>query len=141
MQHLKCKYAEFNIDLELRSRCTIICGNTATGKTYLFDTLRNIENLENTYFINYNSVKNIENYNAAVDYIKRSSNKIIIIDQADDIQEINDEIMYEINMDNDNTYIIIGRAPELNYSYSDVAELIIEDNEFRLEYLLPEPII
>lgn len=140
MANLKCKSGEFEIDLELRGRCTIICGDSATGKTFLYDTLKDTENLNDVYLINYNAVKNIENYKAATEYIKTHSGKIIVIDQADDIQSLNDDIMYTINQNNDNKFIIIGRAPALIYNYSDVAELEIKDNKFKLNYLCPEPI-
>lgn len=138
MQQLKCKSGEFEIELSLRSRCTVICGDSASGKTFLFDILRDIETLQNVYLINYNYVKNIENYKAAIDYIKRNTGKIIVIDQIDDIQSINDDIMYAINMDDKNTFIVIGREPALIYNYSDVAELDIKDNKFTLNYLMPE---
>lgn len=140
MNHLKFKADEFEIDLILRNKCTIICGDSATGKTFLFETLRDSETLKNVYFINYNSVKNVENYNVAVDYIKKSSGKIIVIDQADDIQQINDKMMYVINKDAKNTFIIIGREPAIIHNYSDVAELNIEDNRITLNYLMEEPI-
>ena len=136
MKQLKCKSGEFEIDLALRSRCTIICGDSASGKTSLFETLKNVKSLQNVYLINYDSVKNIENYNVVADYIKRSSGKFIVIDQADDIQSMNDDIMYAINMDDKNTFIIIGREPALIYNYLDVAELEIKNNKFTLNYFV-----
>lgn len=141
MEYLRCKSNEYEIDLALRNRCTIICGDSATGKTFLFQILKNIENLKGVYTVNYSSVKSYENYYATVDYIKRSAGKIIIIDQADDVQTLyNDELMYAINIDSQNTFIIIGRAPKLVYNYSDVAEISIENNRITLRYLMPEPL-
>lgn len=141
MRRLRCKNNEFEIDLSLRGKCTIICGDSATGKTFVYELLQDTEDLKDVYFINFNSVKGTENFNAAVDYIKTHRDKIIVIDQADDVQDVSDEIMYAINTDyNRNTYIVIGRAPKLVYRMQDVAELRMQDNKFTLNYLCPEPI-
>lgn len=130
------------INLELRDSITVICGDSATGKTYLYETLRDAENTENMYFINYNSVKTSENYQSAIDYLKTKNNKLIIIDQADDVQELyNGEIMEEISINTNNHYfIIIGRQPNLSYFYSDMANIVVKDNTIYLEYIAEEPL-
>lgn len=131
-----------NINLKLRDSITVICGDSATGKTYLYETLRDAENTENMYFINYNSVKTSENYQSAIDFLRNKSNKLIIVDQADDVQDLyNGEIMEEININTNNHYfIIIGRQPNLSYFYSDMANVVVKDNTISLEYIADEPL-
>ena len=61
-QTLACKSRGFNIQLQLRSSKTIICGDSATGKTFLFGLLMNAAmDMDNIYFINYDSVKSKAN--------------------------------------------------------------------------------
>lgn len=66
-------------------------------------------------------------------------NKVIIIDQVDDIQRIDDTIMYTINTDINNSFILIGRAPLITYNISNMAELHIENGKIIFEYMFDEP--
>jgi len=54
-----------------------------------------------------------ENVKAIVDYITNNSDKVILIDQSDDIFELHPELEETIAEDYKNQYIIIGRNPEL----------------------------
>ena len=137
-QTLACKSRGFNIQLQLRSSKTIICGDSATGKTFLFGLLMNAAmDMDNIYFINYDSVKSKANCKVVIKHIKQAYGQIIIMDQADDVQEVDNRIMKAINENLKNTYIIIGRAPKLNYCFTDVAEVSIKNNLITLEYLEP----
>lgn len=60
-------------------------GNTAAGKSYLFNVLKGMDCTDNLYFINYNMATGNENVKAIVDYITNNSDKVILIDQSDDI--------------------------------------------------------
>jgi hypothetical protein len=139
---LSLKSDEYEIELNLRDRITVISGDSATGKTFMYDLIQDADNTDDIVTLNYNSVKTKANYEIAVDSIKNSRNKIFIIDQADDIQRENDEIMYAINTEAaDNTFIIMGRKPKLVYNVSDIAEVNIQNNKVTLNYLFPEPLI
>lgn len=93
--------------------------------------------MDNIYFINYDSVKSKANCKVVIEHIKQAYGQYIIMDQADDVQEVDDRIMKAINENLKNTYIIIGRAPKLNYCFTDVAEVSIKNNLITLEYLEP----
>lgn len=142
MRMLNMVVDDKKINLELRDSITVICGDSATGKTYLYETLRDAENTENMYFLNYNSIKTYENYLSAIDFLRNKRNKLIILDQADDVQNLyNGEIMEEININTNNHYfIIIGRQPNLSYFYSDIATVVIKDNTISLEYIANKPL-
>lgn len=142
MWQLNCKSDKFEIEINPRSCHTVICGNSGSGATFLFKTLKSIKTLKDVYFIDYESVKDLENYKLAVEYIRSHSNQFIIINNADDIQRISDEIMYAINTDKGaNKFVVIGRNPKLIYNISDLAEVSIKDNKISLSYLFPEPLI
>lgn len=142
MYNLKVKSGEYNIDLELRSNYTIISGDSATGKSFLYKKLQNADQTEDFILINYESVKAKGNYNAMVEIVKRSYKKYIIIDQADAIQRRDDTLMLAINQDKgNNMFIIIGRHPEIAYNISDLSIINITDKKITLEYEFDEPII
>lgn len=75
------------------------------GKTLIFGILQELSVTDNRIAcINYlDANKQIE------DEIAKSSGKLIIIDNADEI--LNDEIRKTITFDRENQYLIIGRNP------------------------------
>jgi hypothetical protein len=141
MKDINLKSGDYTIELNLRSDITIITGDTATGKTFLYNKIKDADNTEDIILINYDFVKTKGNYDAMVDCIKRSMNKLFVIDNADAIQRKDDTIMLAINNDLNNTFIVIGRHPELIYNISDMAEVNISDNKITLNYIFDEPLI
>lgn len=141
MSHtLSFKALEFDIDLSLRGDITILTGDTASGKSFLYYLLTR-SNADNIMCINYESVILKSNYKAILNEIKSSTNKIIVIDQADDIQQLDDSIMYAINTDtSNNKFIVIGRAAKVGYNISNIAEVKVENQKVKLEYIAPEPL-
>lgn len=142
------KSGGYTIELYLRSKFTVIGGDSASGKTFLFNLLKNMDttenanDIENIVLINYDFVKSKGNYNAMVDIIKGSQNKLFVIDQADAIQRKNDAMMLAINLDSGhNTFILIGRQPAITYNISDLCHLKIEKDKISLVYDFDEPII
>jgi len=113
MKSIKYNTDELEIDLQLRGQITLLQGNTAAGKSYLFNVLKGMDCTDNLYFINYNMATGNENVKAIVDYITNNSDKVILIDQSDDIFELHPELEETIAEDYKNQYIIIGRNPEL----------------------------
>ena len=51
----------------------------------MFNVLKGMDCTDNLYFINYNMATGNENVKAIVDYITNNSDKVILIDQSDDI--------------------------------------------------------
>jgi len=140
MKSIKYNTDELEIDLQLRGQITLLQGNTAAGKSYLFNVLKGMDCTDNLYFINYNMATGNENVKAIVDYITNNSDKVILIDQSDDIFELHPELEETIAEDYKNQYIIIGRNPELIINPSCVSELHIENRKATLHYLFPEPL-
>lgn len=142
MKKLLIKSEEYEIELDLRSNITVITGDTATGKSFFYDKMCRVEDRDDIICINYVSIRPKANYDAMVNLIKQSEQKIFVIDHADDIQRKDDTLMYAINTDyGTNTFIVIGRRPKLIYNMSDIAEIDISNNKIRLEYSFPEPLV
>lgn len=142
MKELLIKSGEYEINLNLRSNMTIINGETATGKSFFYDKMRRVEDRDDIICINYENVRPKANYDAMVNTIKQSKDKIFVIDQADDIQRKDASLMYAINMDSGtNTFIVIGRKPKLIYNMSDIAEMDISNNKIKLKYSFDEPLV
>lgn len=131
----------YEIDLDLRSHITVINGDSATGKSFFYYLMSRVKDRDDIICINYESTRPKANYDALVKTVEASTNKLIIIDQADDIQREDDSLMYVINTDQrNNTFIVIGRSPRLLYNISDMAEIKINNNQIKLEYSFPEPL-
>lgn len=131
----------YEIELELRSPITVVNGDSATGKSFFYYLMSRVKGRDDIICINYESTRPKANYDALVKIVENSNNKMIIIDQADDIQRENDSLMYAINTDKgNNTFIVIGRSPKLIYNVSDIAEIKIGNNKIKLEYSFPEPL-
>lgn len=139
---LNVKSGEHDINLELRSNYTVICGDSATGKSFLYYKLQNADNTDNIVLIDYKTVKGNANYDIMVKAIKESKNKFIVIDQVDDIQDKNDEMMLAINTDKgNNSFILIGRNPAVTYNVSDLSSVIVSKDKITLEYEFEEPLM
>lgn len=141
MLNIKTKTDNFNIDINLRSKYTILVGDTATGKSLLFKEMRNTTDRDDIACINYESTIPKVNYDAMINLIKQSKQKIFIIDQVDDIQRENDEIIRVISRDTKNTFILIGRGINLCYDISDIAEVSVVKDKITIDYIAPEPIV
>ena len=139
-KQLTLQTSELFIDLEFRGRRTIIQGDSGTGKSYVFDLLNFESKDENIIFINLELVYNIGNFNLIYNALKNIKNSLIFIDNANDIFELYPKFEDLVDEDYNNQYVIIGRAPQIQYNISNMAELKISDGKARLEYLFPEPL-
>lgn len=137
---IKVESGDFNIELLLRDKITVITGNSATGKSFLYKKIDDA-NIDNIIPIDYRAVKNRERYNGILDRIKNAKDKVIVIDQADDVQRLYPELTDVIDNDLYNRYIIIGRNPRIIYRPSNLAEMNISDNIIKINYLFKEPLI
>lgn len=137
--NIRTKSEDYEIDLKLRGSRTVISGDSGSGKSFLFEVLRKAKSTKNMLFIDYAYAQSEGNYDAMVSFIENSTDKIFVMDQADAIQRIKDDMMLAINLDSRNKFIIIGRHPEIIYNISDICHVVVEDNRITLEYDFEEP--
>lgn len=113
---------------------TIVCGETATGKSLIYNTLSNLDKMDVSVKVYDTSNIFLANkYN--IYEIGKLENKLIIIDRADIL--LNKNIVCMINKDlGINKYLIFLRKPmriELSPNY--FGELIRNNNKIELRYM------
>ena len=133
---LQFKYMDYiDVDIELKKRRTTLCGNSAIGKSYLYNVIEQYaqeERLENIICLDIENVDINDPY-YTLEKLKKLKEGLVIIDQADDIfraQEIEEYVTY----DRDNFYLIIGR--KYFQQYSELAKPIITKTKISLRYSL-----
>lgn len=140
MERIKYKTANLDIDLELRGPVVVVQGNTSTGKSYVFETLRRMKKTDNLYFISYDLSAGDKNIDYLVKFITESDGLCIILDQADELLEAYEKLLIAICKDVKNQYVLIGRNPEVMTSPDCIAELKIENKKATLKYLIENSI-
>jgi DNA replication protein DnaC len=131
---LSFKYMDIiNVDIILRENYTVIDGNSATGKTYLYSILKNYlaENSNiNMMCLDTNNV-DFDEIDNTINKLKKLNNAIIVIDQADDIFE-NSAILKYVEQDRSNYYIIMSR--KFARQYTELAKIIATKNSIGIKY-------
>lgn len=131
----KLKYANLEIDLEFKSELTIICGDSAVGRTFIYNLLSEEPSKDKIIFINYLTPSDILEYIVLSGKIK---NRLIVIDNAD-ILLSEERVVNGIRNDNSNQYIVMMRKYDsLTKSQKNIARLIKRENKLMLYYTLLE---
>lgn len=131
----KLKYANLEIDLEFKSELTIICGDSAVGRTFIYNLLSEEPSKDKIIFINYLTPSDILEYIVLSGKIK---NRLIVIDNAD-ILLSEERVVNDIRNDNSNQYIVMMRKYDsLTKSQKNIARLIKRENKLMLYYTLLE---
>lgn len=113
MKRIQAKIFEYKAELLLDDSLTLINGDSAIGKTLLFNYFERQSygssdihcfNAKYIYKLNNNKTKALNEFSTKLKSIK---NGLIVIDNADTI--LNDAIREQIAYDGNNTYIIFGR--------------------------------
>ena len=112
----------FHYKLHFASRITLVRGDSATGKTYLYQLLEDIRQLEQYSSIRLFNYKS-DDFHAA---LQACRDKFIVIDNADTILEYEDRTF--INFEKSNQYLLFLRNCDgLNVS-SESFTILYEDN-------------
>lgn len=131
----KLKYANLEIDLEFKSELTIICGDSAVGRTFIYNLLSEEPSKDKIIFINYLTPSDILEYIVLSGKIK---NRLIVIDNVD-ILLSEERVVNGIRNDNSNQYIVMMRKYDsLAKSQKNIARLIRRENRLVLYYTLLE---
>lgn len=118
----------FVYTLEFTSRITLVRGDSATGKTYLYQILEDVKMME--------QYKDIKLFNYKSDNfheeLNQCRNKFIVIDNADVL--LNDEDRIFINFEQSNQYMLFLRNCDgLNLSADSFTVLQDEDYHVTLK--------
>ncbi len=118
----------FSYQLEFFSRITLVRGDSATGKTYLYQLLEDVRFLDEYHdmkLFNYKS----DNFH---EELQKCKNKFIVIDNADII--LDDEDRRFINFEKSNQYLLFMRNCDgLNLTAGSFTVLNEEDKHVTLK--------
>ena len=127
-KNIKFKADPFSYDLEFDDRITLVGGDSATGKTVLYEILEDLrltEEYRNIKLFNYKS----DNFSESLMQCRGS---FIVIDNADIL--INNEIRRFINFELSNQYMLFLRNCDgLNVSDKSFKVLKQDNNRITLE--------
>ncbi len=117
--------APFCYFLEFADRITLVRGDSATGKTYLYNMLEDLRLLEEYQAIklfNYKSEEFHEN-------LKKCRNRFVVVDNADLILDNEDKRF--INFDSSNQYMLFARNCDgLNLSAGSF--MLLNENDYKV---------
>lgn len=120
-------FSPFHYHLEFEARITMVRGDSATGKTYLYqalEDLRQTEEYKRIKLLNYKS----EDFH---EELKGCKDKFVVIDNGDIL--IDDEDRRFINFDRSNQYLLFMRNCDgINMSRESFTILKEQDGEIGL---------
>ncbi len=100
---IEFKVSPFSYRLEFKSRITLVRGDSATGKTYLYQVMEDLKMTEEYSCIKQFNYKSEEFHSE----LKRCKDKFIVVDNADII--LDDEDRAFINFEKSNQYLLFLR--------------------------------
>ena len=127
-KNITFKADPFSYDLTFDDRITLVGGDSATGKTVLYEMLEDLRLTDD-----YKAIK-LFNYKSdnLLESIKQCKGNFIVIDNADIL--IDDDIRRFINFEFSNQYMLFLRNCDgLNVSDMSFKVLRLDDNKITLE--------
>lgn len=125
---IQFKAAPFFYSLEFSDRVTLVRGNSATGKTYLYQMLEDLRLTEEYRKIRLFNYKSVDFHNN----LKQSREKFVVIDNADLLLE-NDDKKF-INFELSNQYLLFAHNCDgLNLSAGSFTVLVESDYKVSLK--------
>ena len=127
------------IDWELRHRLTIVVGDSATGKSFVYNSLKrkralDISKREDSIFVKMRFISQYDSPN--LDELYTLNGNLILIDNADILLQDRLDMRELVSGDSRNQYIIFARSGiGVSASPNCFAELIRHGKNLTLEYL------
>lgn len=121
---------KYNFNFKLNGAITVICGDSATGKTLFYNKLMYeafSKDNKQYKFINFRDKEDIG------ELISKWRGKVIIIDNADILIDIS--LSNKIYRDRSNQYILMGRRVDRYNAGRDVAIIRENNQRFTLRYI------
>lgn len=128
----------YRIDIQLNTRITTIWGYTATGKTLIYNLIRDykmITGAKGFVLLKADNEDDVEPV-SVIGKLKNANDSVVVIDNADHI--LRSEEVYEFILEDysrGNYYILLGRDTRLVHKVSDIAMPSIKGNDISIKYL------
>lgn len=136
---IQFKSGKFYFDIHFYSGFTLISGDSATGKTLFFNSLRQLviaDNMKGYLFVNHKDLVDVNPIESVLQKIKRNTGSVILIDDGDVVLKGLQNPWELISQDMDNQYIVFGRNIDyFNITSTNYAELVEDNKQFRLDYI------
>ena len=117
--------AKIHYNFTIRRNITIIKGDSATGKTYLYQMLEDLRLLEEYQAIKLFNYKTEEFH----DNLKKCRDKFIVIDNADLLLDNEDRSF--INFDSSNQYMLFARNCD-GLNLSSGSFMLLHENDYKV---------
>ena len=132
MEHFSTVHTSFVVNFTFINNITILMGDSGTGKTATFSSIRECMaiNPQILCLDNYDYQKDIK------EIIRQTEEKLVVIDNADIL--LDDDTRKYISLDDKNQYLIIGRNPKNLFATKEnlfelVSEKVGEQTVFMIE--------
>ena len=134
IQNIQIKSENISFDIELKSRLTLIDGESGSGKSFLYKLMLDKARAEmDSQFIFLNYMVTDKKYIKSE--ILTQKDRVFVIDDADTI--LDSELRSLISVDTSNQYIIFTHSIDgYTLGKKNIAELKIKNNKGILEYPL-----
>lgn len=136
MKEVKFVYMDFiNVDIKLRQRITVLNGNSSTGKSYLYNIIKEYvqeKKIKNILCLDVNNASG-DNAQYTLNKLEKIKNGIIIMDYADNLLADN-EIYDYVMSDMENYYMLLGR--KCFEHYYELAKPKITKTSIGIQYRL-----
>ncbi len=122
---IKFDVAPFSYFLEFADRITLVRGDSATGKTYLYQMLEDLRLMEEYQAIKLFNYKTEEFH----DNLKKCKDRFIVIDNADLLLDNEDRRF--INFDSSNQYMLFARNCD-GLNLSSGSFMLLQENDYKV---------
>lgn len=136
--HIKFNAIEYDIDLYLRSRLTVVEGNSGEGKTYLANTLRDLQSQRGV-------IPQVYIIQSHADLVGLSSHDeaAVLVDQMEQYTD-SVELLSYLQCNPQKHFLIFLRGQNrIPFGVRNIAHLVVQRQKeiisFRLKYLVEEP--
>ena len=126
MEHIKTKYRDLTMDLDLSRHITVVVGESGTGKTLIYEMLPKKINGTLIHKFTYGATLRY-----VIEEIKDSSCDLFVFDRTELLfmDPLAEELKRVINSDSVNTFLLFGRETTgLSVTLEDVKQLQFDNN-------------
>lgn len=140
MYCLEFEHVDIHVSLELKRELTVLSGDNGTGKTFLFNVVRDwaFENDRDDIICLSYPIYNTGEVEGVVQKLKDTHGNLVLVDNADDMRQYKDLIDL-IESDLNNYYIVMGRSFGEDIRELARVQITKQKNhiDMRVIYLLP----
>ncbi|MCM1222063.1 MAG: hypothetical protein NC548_47095 [Lachnospiraceae bacterium] len=138
MNQLKFKLDPYSVNINLKKRITTLRGDSATGKSFIYELLRSYNTLNPDIKCLCINISNTDKH-SLIGKLENLDNSLIVIDHANHfLDSVEVEKFIRKDYKRNNHYLLIGRSLPITSALSEYAEPSIEGNNVSIKYIFEE---